>query len=155
MIRQARYCRKSHQTASLFHSYYICRHIVCPPVDLNIEGSCVSYCREWKMPFTHWYGRSGCTGSISSARKKRLLVVSSLKNVLWCERGKCMQPCAHQLCVCVCVILVGNMEKAMGEDMQWELVLHGFSTLTCWFLLGLWWSSNRRLKRLNSSLFSV
>lgn len=94
-----------------------CTYTVCPPVFLNIEGSCVSYCREWKMPFTLWYGRSGCTGSINSARKKRLRAVSSLKSVLWCERGKCMQPRAHQLYVCVCVfILVGIVEKAMGED---------------------------------------
>lgn len=59
-----------------------CTNTVCPPVFLNIEGSCVLYCREWKMPFTLWYGRSGCTGSISSARKKRLRAVSSLKSVL-------------------------------------------------------------------------
>lgn len=60
------------------------------------------------------------------------------------------------LCVCVCVFSGDCGEKAMGEDVQWELVLHGFSKLTCWFLLGLWWSSNRRLKQLMmSSLFSV
>lgn len=129
-----------------------CTHTVCPSVFLNTEGSCVLYCREWKMPFTLWYGRSGCTGSISSARKKRLRAVSSLKSVLWCERGKCMQPCAHQL-LCVCFVSGNCDEKAMGEDAQWELALHGFSKLTCWFLLGLWWSSNRR--PLISSLFSI
>lgn len=125
---------------------------VPPPVFLSIEESCVSYCREWKMPFTLWYGRSGCTGSISSARKKRLRAVSSLKSVLWCEMGKCMQPRTRQLCVCV---VSGNLwRKALGENTEWELVLHMLSKLTCWFLLGLWWGSNRRLKRLLiSSLF--
>lgn len=102
-----------------------CTNTVCPPVFLNIEGSCVLYCREWKMPFTLWYGRSGCTGSISSARKKRLRAVSSLKSVLWCERGKCMQPRAHQLCVslCVCVSLVGIVERrgAVRTGASWIL----------------------------------
>lgn len=120
-----------------------CTHTVCPSLNLTTEGHCVLYCREWKMPFTLWYGRSGRTGSISSARKKRLRAVSSLKSVLWCERGKCMQPCAHRLRVCV--LLVGIVAKGqMGEGAGCELALHGFWTLTCWFLLGLWWSSNRR-----------
>lgn len=125
---------------------------VPPLLFLNIEGSCVSYCREWKMPFTLWYARSGCTGSISSARKKRLRAVSSLKSVLWCERGKCMQPRVHQLYMCVSVLL-GLWRKKRLKDTQRKLVLHGFSELTCWFLQGLWCGSNRRLKRLISFLF--
>lgn len=126
-------------------------HTVCPPVFLNIEGSCVSYCREWKMPFTIWYGRSGCTGSISSARKKRLRAVSSLKSVLWCERGKCMQPGAHELCVDVCVCWWGfwrrQCERTHSES--W------CSKLTCWFLLGLWWSCDSRLNTGWFPLFNV
>lgn len=104
------------------------------------------------MPFTLWYARSGCTGSISSARKKRLRAVSSLKSVLWCERGKCMQPRVHQLYMCVSVLL-GLWKKAIEKDTQWKLVLYGFSELTCWFLQGLWCGSNRRLKQLISFLF--
>lgn len=75
-----------------------------------------------------------------------------MKGVSVCSRAPTS---SVYLCVYVCV-LVGIVEKAMGEDTQWELVLHGFSKLTCWFLLGLWWSSNRGLKPLMiSSLFSV
>ncbi len=56
---------------------------------LNTEGSCVLHCREWKMPFILWYGRSGNTGWENSVKKKRRHNASSLKNVFWCERGKC------------------------------------------------------------------
>lgn len=55
---------------------------------LNTEGSCVLHCREWKMPFILWYGRSGNTGWENSVKKKRRHNASSLKNVFWCERGK-------------------------------------------------------------------
>lgn len=89
-----------------------------PRAFLSIEESCVLYCRKWKMPFTLWYGRSGSTGTIRSARKKRLQAVSSLKSVLWCERGKCTQhPPA------LFVLLVGRLEKAVEDDNQWELEL--------------------------------
>lgn len=55
---------------------------------LDTEGSCVLHCREWKMPFILWYGKSGNTGWKSSVKKKRRHNASSLKNVFWCERGK-------------------------------------------------------------------
>lgn len=85
---------------AVLHTLPLSMSFVCSS---NTEGSCVSHCRGWKMPFTLWYGRSGSTGSINSARKKRLPAVSSLKSVLWCERGKCIRQCDHQLRVFVCM----------------------------------------------------
>lgn len=118
-----------------------CTHSRCPLLFLDTEESCVSYCREWKMPFTLWYGRSGSTGSISSARKKRRRDVSSLKSVLWCERGKCMQLCPNSSgCMCVVCRLCGEGNRRRRA--WWDLWLHGFLELTCWFVLGLWWCSN-------------
>lgn len=59
-----------------------------PCASPDVEGSCVLHCREWRMPFTLWSGRSGNTAWKNSAKKKRRRAASSLKNVLWCEWGK-------------------------------------------------------------------
>lgn len=55
--------------------------------------------------------------------------------------------CSHA----ACVLLVSVVETRRWEKR--ELALQGFSKLTCWFPLGLWWSSNRKL--LISSFFIV
>lgn len=54
--------------------------------------------------------------------------------------------CSHAACVLLVSVVETRWEKR-------ELALQGFSKLTCWFPLGLWWSSNRKL--LISSLFIV
>lgn len=118
---------------------------VLPLLFLNIEGRCVSCYREWKMPFTLWYGRSGCTGSKSSARKKRLRAVSSLKNVLWCERGKCMQPRVHQLYVCVLFLGGGDCGESDWKGYTVKIGASWVLRANLLVLLGLWCDSKRRL----------